>query len=114
MMLLPVQTEKYLQLESAVRQELSALRFTAGTVRMLSDLLHDKAEAFRRLQSSASRLLVDVAGMPRAEFNQVFKLMATDDQILDRLVSSEKPYAQAVAKSLTSLKTLQSDYRALL
>lgn len=114
MMLLPVQSEKYLQLESAVHQELSALRFTAGTVRMLSDLLHDKAEAFRRLQSSASRLLVDVAGMPRAEFNQVFKLMATDDQILDRLVSSEKPYAQAVAKSLTSLKTLQSDYRALL
>ena len=114
MMLLPVQSEKYLQLESAVRQELSALRFTAGTVRMLSDLLHDKAEAFRRLQSSASRLLVDVAGMPRAEFNKVFKLMATDDQLFDRLVSSDKPYAQAVAKSLTSLKTLQADYRALL
>ncbi len=114
MMALPVQSEQYLQLESAVRQELSALRFTAGTVRMLSDLLHDKAEAFRRLQSSASRLLVDVAGVPRAEFNKIYKSMATDDQVFDRLASSDESYAPAVAKSLSSLKTLQADYQALL
>ncbi len=107
---LPVESPQYYALESAVKKELSVLRFTSGTVRTLSDLMHDKAEAFRRLNASLSRLMVDVAGMPRADFNKVYKQLSSDQALLERLAESDKPYAEAIKKNLPALKSLQNEY----
>ena len=111
---LPIDSTQYKQLELAVKEQLMRVRFTAATVRTLSDLLHDKAEAFKRVEQDAQRLLVDVVGMPKGEFSRLFKDEGFTDSALRRLLTvNDQPYHLALEKNFDSILQVQSRYQAL-
>ena len=110
---LPVDSDQYRQLEVAVKEQLMRVRFTASTVRTLSDLLHDKAEAFKRIEQDAQRLLVDVVGMPKAEFGRLFRDEGFSEVALRACLKSDKPYVLALEKNFDSILRVQSEYSSL-
>ena len=110
---LPVDSDQYRQLEVAVKEQLMRVRFTASTVRTLSDLLHDKAEAFKRIEQDAQRLLVDVVGMPKAEFGRLFRDEGFSEVALCACLKSDKPYVLALEKNFESILRVQSEYSSL-
>ena len=110
MLTLPVDSDEYRQLEVAVKDQLMRVRFTSSTVRTLSDLLHDKAEYYKRLESDARRILVDVVGMPKAEFTQLYREKGFSKEALEALLKSDKSYSLAFEKNFDSILNIQSEY----
>ena len=76
--------------------------------------LHDKAEAFKRVEQDAQRLLVDVVGMPKGEFSRLFKDEGFTDSALRQLLTvNDQPYHLALEKNFDSISRVQSRYQAL-
>ena len=110
MQTLAVDSDEYRQLEIAVKDQLMRVRFTASTVRTLSDLLHDKAEYYKRLEADAQRILVDVVGLSKAEFRRLYRDEGFTKDALEALLKSDKPYALALEKNYETILRIQSDY----
>ena len=111
MQTLDVNSDEYRQLEFAVKEQLMKVRFTSATVRTLSDLLHDEAETVKRIEQDARRLLVDVVGMPRAEFGHLFKDEGFTAEAIKARVGTDVPYALALEKNLDSILLVQQKYK---
>ena len=116
---LPIDSTQYKQLELAVKEQLMRVRFTAATVRTLSDLLHDKAEAFKRVEQDAQRLLVDVVGMPCVQ-KDAFNDLVPKIKEADCIVFASPLYfwtlsarIKAFIKNFDSISRVQSRYQAL-
>ncbi len=110
MQTLAVDSDEYRQLEMAVKEQLMKVRFTASTVRMLSDLLHDKAETYKRIEQDAQRLLVDVVGMPRAEFGRLFREEGFTEEAITKRLHKDQPYSLALEKNIDSILQIQHHY----
>ena len=110
MQTLAVDSDEYRQLEMAVKEQLMKVRFTASTVRTLSDLLHDKAETYKRIEQDAQRLLVDVVGMPRAEFGRLFREEGFTEEAITKRLHKDQPYSLALEKSIDSILQIQHHY----
>ena len=113
MQTLAVDSDEYKQLEFAVKEQLMRVRFTASTVRTLSDLLHDKAEVFKRVEQDAKRLLVDVVEMPKSEFTRLFREDNFSEASLRALLKKSKPYSLALEKNFESILQVQKNYARL-
>ena len=113
MQTLAVDSDEYKQLEFAVKEQLMRVRFTASTVRTLSDLLHDKAEVFKRVEQDAKRLLVDVVEMPKSEFTRLFREDNFSEASLRALLKKSKPYSLALEKNFESILQVQKNYAQL-
>ena len=113
MQTLAVDSDEYKQLEFAVKEQLMRVRFTASTVRTLSDLLHDKAEVFKRVEQDAKRLLVDVVEMPKSEFTRLFREDNFSEASLRALLKKSKPYSLALEKNFESILQVQKNYEQL-
>lgn len=107
MQTLAVDSDEYRQLEMAVKEQLMKVRFTASTVRTLSDLLHDKAETYKRIEQDAQRLLVDVVGMPRAEFGRLFREEGFTEEAITKRLHKDQPYSLALEKNIDSILQIQ-------
>lgn len=110
MQTLAVDSDEYRQLEMAVKEQLMKVRFTASTVRTLSDLLHDKAETYKRIEQDAQRLLVDVVGMPRAEFGRLFREEGFTEEAITKRLHKDQPYSMALEKNIDSILQIQHHY----
>lgn len=110
MQTLAVDSDEYRQLEMAVKEQLMKVRFTASTVRTLSDLLHDKAETYKRIEQDAQRLLVDVVGMPRAEFGRLFREEGFTEEAITKRLHKDQPYSLALEKNIDSILQIQHHY----
>lgn len=105
-----VDSDEYRQLEMAVKEQLMKVRFTASTVRTLSDLLHDKAEIYKRIEQDAQRLLVDVVGMSRAEFGRLFRDEGFSKEAITNRLYKDQPYSLALEKNIDSILQIQHHY----
>ena len=110
MQTLAVDSDEYRQLEMAVKEQLMKVRFTASTVRTLSDLLHDKAETYKRIEQDAQRLLVDVVGMPRAEFGRLFREEGFTEEAITKRLHKDQPYSLSLEKNIDSILQIQHHY----
>lgn len=110
MLTLAVDSDEYRQLEMAVKEQLMKVRFTASTVRTLSDLLHDKAETYKRIEQDAQRLLVDVVGMPRAEFGRLFREEGFTEEAITKRLHKDQPYSLSLEKNIDSILQIQHHY----
>lgn len=113
MQTLTVDCNEYHQLEMAVKEQLMRVRFTASTVRTLSDLLHDKAESYKRIEQDAKRLLVDVVGMPRAQFGHLFREEGFSVESLKKWLNADTSYKLAFEKNFDSILHVQSNLEEL-
>lgn len=114
MMLLDASSDEFKQLEVAIGELLLPVRFTAPTVRTLSDLMHDKAEEYRRIEARAREILIDQCGLSEEKFNTFYQKEAMTAQAVDALLSTTAIAQGALKKVRTKLKPLTEQYQVLL
>ncbi len=114
MMLLDASSEEFKQLEVAIGELLVPVRFTAPTVRTLSDLMHDKAEEYRRIEARAREILIDQCGLSEEKFDTFYQKEAMTAQAVEALLSTTAIALGAQKKARTKLKPLTEQYQVLL
>ncbi len=114
MMLLDASSEEFKQLEAAIGELLLPVRFTAPTVRTLSDLMHDKAEEYRRIEAQARAILIDQCGLSEEQFDAFYQKEAMTAQAVETLLSTTAIAQSVQKKTRTKLKPLTEQYQLLL
>lgn len=100
---LPPDSPDRVTLEKAIKEELLRVRFTEATVRSLTDLIHDKAEAFRRIDQQIFNICVSVVGMTREDLQELLLQKQFSRQVLQQWASGDKVYAAALKMNLPAL-----------
>ena len=62
----------------ASKRELASIRFTARTIDRLCAEVHEQVEQVRAIERRILKIAVDLAGMPREKFVEVFPGHETD------------------------------------
>lgn len=114
MMSLDASSEEFKQLEAAIGELLLPVRFTAPTVRTLSDLMHDKAEEYHRIEARAREILIDQCGLSDEQFDAFYQKEAMTAQAVEALLSTTAIAQGVQKKARTKLKPLTEQYQVLL
>lgn len=107
LLMLPEESSDRTALENAIKEELLRVRFTEATVRSLSDLIHDKAEAFRRIDQQIFDICVSAVGMPREDLEELLHEQHFSPKVLQQWAEGDKAYAEALKRNLPVLLQLR-------
>ncbi|MCC7006075.1 MAG: RNA polymerase sigma factor RpoD [Ottowia sp.] len=100
-------SKPYMRAQDAILDELLAMRFTARNVEKLCNTLRAQVDEVRKLERAILSILVKKCGMPRSDFIARFPGSETDLNWVVGIVEDNKPYSQAVQRSVPAIRELQ-------
>jgi len=92
------QDPKYLALQAAILEELTAFRFSAKQVEALCDQVRHMVEKIRSHERKVMEFCVDKSGMPRQHFIKSFPGHECDLDWLSKELKIDKPYVEKLAR----------------
>ena len=110
MMQLDASSKAFQDLEVAIGALLLPFRFTTSTVRTLSNLMHDKAEEYRRIEAKAREVIVECCELQEEEFVQFYQQEAMTEEAVKRLIAKHS----VLEKESNALMSLSQQYLSLM
>jgi RNA polymerase primary sigma factor len=90
-----------------IQRELATIRFTARTIDRLCAEVHEQVEQVRAIERRILKIAVDLAGMPREKFVEVFPGHETDLEWTMRHAAASNVYGKALERSLPAIQAEQ-------
>ncbi|KQR78818.1 RNA polymerase subunit sigma-70 [Burkholderia sp. Leaf177] len=90
-----------------IQNELATVRFTARTIDRLCAEVHEQVEQVRAIERRILKIAVDLAGMPREKFVEVFPGHETDLEWTMRHASASNSYGKALERALPAIQAEQ-------
>jgi RNA polymerase primary sigma factor len=90
-----------------IQCELAPIRFTARTIDRLCAHMHDGVEQIRTVELRILKIAVDLSGMPRETFVEVFPGHETDLDWTTRHAAASNVYGKALERSLPAIQAEQ-------
>jgi RNA polymerase primary sigma factor len=90
-----------------IQRELATIRFTARTIDRLCAEVHEQVEQVRAIERRILKIAVDLAGMPREKFVEVFPGHETDLEWTTRHAATSSAYGKALERSLPAIQAEQ-------
>src|SRR3954466_13368704 len=88
----------YLRARDQISNELMAIRFTARTVKRLSDSVRSLVEEIRRYERGILEISVDKAQMPRQHFIKIFAGTEGSKRWLTTEINAEQPWTETLRR----------------
>jgi RNA polymerase primary sigma factor len=104
---------KYLELQKKVSGELMQIRFAARQVERLCDGVRCEVDNIRQIERKIMDLVVNKSGMPRPEFIKKFPEHETSLRWIDREISLNSPYTEALTRYRQAIIEQQKKLLAL-
>ncbi|MGV7245642.1 RNA polymerase sigma factor RpoD [uncultured Caballeronia sp.] len=90
-----------------IQNELATVRFTARTIDRLCAEVHEQVEHVRAIERRILKIAVDLAGMPREKFVEVFPGHETDLDWTMRHAAASTSYGKALERALPAIQAEQ-------
>ncbi|OTP68373.1 RNA polymerase sigma factor RpoD [Caballeronia sordidicola] len=90
-----------------IQNELATVRFTARTIDRLCAEVHEQVEHVRAIERRILKIAVDLAGMPREKFVEVFPGHETDLEWTMRHAAASTSYGKALERALPAIQAEQ-------
>jgi RNA polymerase primary sigma factor len=90
-----------------IQSELATVRFTARTIDRLCAEVHEQVEQVRTIERRILKIAVDLAGMPREKFVEVFPGHETDLEWTMRHAAASNSYGKALERALPAIQAEQ-------
>jgi RNA polymerase primary sigma factor len=90
-----------------IQRELASIRFTARTIDRLCAEVHEQVEQVRAIERRILKIAVDLSGMPRETFVEVFPGHETDLEWTTRHAAGSNVYGKSLERSLPAIQAEQ-------
>jgi RNA polymerase primary sigma factor len=90
-----------------IQCELAPIRFTARTIGRLCAEVHEQVEQVRAIERRILKIAVNLSGMPRETFVEVFPGYETDLEWTTRHAAASNVYGKALERSLPAIQAEQ-------
>ncbi len=100
-------TPAYVTAQTALSQELMAIRFTAKTIEKLCDMVRSQVDEVRKKERELRRIIVDKCGMPQETFVKEFPPNLLNLKWVEKQAAAGKPWSVTMARNIPPVQDLQ-------